>query len=956
MKNTSHFGKIVPFFILILMTIVTIPMGFYGMYLYIAPSLPDISTLKKAPLLKPMQVYTSDNELIAEYGDKLSLPVEYKDIPQSFIHAFLAAEDSSFFEHGGISFKSLGRAASETVTGSTTQTGGSTITMQVAKNYYLSPERTFRRKITEIFLARHIEENLSKEEILTLYVNKIFLGKNAYGIAAAAQIYYSKQLNELTLAQMAMLAGLPKAPSKYNPVNNPERALERRNWILGRMLQLAYITQEQYNQAVAEPIGLNMPNRTVNTRFPYVSELVRNELVKNFGNHAIDSGYKVYTTIDSVRQAYAEDAIQKGLESYDRRHGWRGPEDHDKPLENFIPYANTYPAKVTKVMAGSFTAEMQDGSTVTVHRSAMPSYLYRNANAVAVVRSVAQLVKVKDIVRLRPNEDRTAWSLVQVPKVQGELIAIHPNNGAVLAVVGGYNYYHSKFNRATQGWRQPGSIIKPFVYALALERGMTPHSLISDNQIRIGSWSPKNADGRYLGMMPLRRALYLSRNTVSVRLLQMVGLERTRQLFMDFGLHDEQIPRNYTIALGTPQVLPIQMATGYATIANGGYRVQPYFIERIEDVNGKVIFKANPEYACISCIDENKKINNMVLKQFAKEQAEQETEQEEKSDKDNAKTDKAKPATENAKENTVKEQEKSDKVDIKEDYRQAHRILKSSSAYEMANILRDVIRVGTGKAALKIGRSDLGGKTGTTNDAKDAWFAGFNGQIVTVVWVGFDQPSTLGRREYGGIAALPIWSSFMSRSLEGTPSSWVRFDRNAKDPIFHQEKEKLAAAANKKAEEEAEDSSNAPPLAYRLYGVSGAMPSASTATSSSSAMAAAPAPKPRPRPSTSDFDDLPGQEIPEISPRRAQARPEKTEQRTERTEQRAERTEQRTTERRSQQQQEPQREKKTPTREQQPASESKPKPQPQPKSQPKPSANDEREPDVNLENLLDGNM
>lgn len=609
MKKLSCSGLVHPFFLIIIIILISIPMGFYGMYLYIAPSLPEMSTLKKAPLLKPLQVFSSDNELIAEYGGKLSVPVKYEQIPPEFIHAFLAAEDSSFFEHSGISFKSLGRALSETVTGSDVQTGGSTITMQVAKNYYLSPERTLKRKLTEIFLARKIEQNLTKEEILTLYVNKIFLGKNAYGIAAAAKIYYNKSLEELSIAQMAMISGLPKAPSRYNPVANPKRALERRNWILGRMLQLGYLNQSQYQQAIAEPVNLDMPDRSTRNKFPYVGEMVRSELVQNFGEQAVDSGYKVYTTIHSERQAYAEQAVQEGLEAYDRRHGWRGAEAHDQPLDKFRAYANTYPAQVTQVGNSSFEALMQDGSSVTVPWSGMSwARRFRNVNSVGGAPSKAsEIVKVKDIVRLRPNENKTSWSLVQIPNVQGQLIAINPNNGAIEAIVGGYNFYHSKFNRATQGWRQPGSTIKPFVYALALERGMTPHTMVNDAPITIGKWTPRNSDGRYLGMIPLRRALYLSRNTVSVRLLQAVGIERTRQLFMDFGLQDSQIPRNYTIALGTPQVLPIQMATGYATFANGGYRIQPHFITRIEDAYGNTIFEAKPEYACISCINEKRR-------------------------------------------------------------------------------------------------------------------------------------------------------------------------------------------------------------------------------------------------------------------------------------------------------------------------------------------------------------
>ena len=812
MKKLSSCGNIHPFFLLIIIALCVIPMGFYGMYLYIAPSLPEMSSLKKAPLLKPLQVFTADNQLIAEYGGKLSVPVDYNQIPKQFIHAFLAAEDSSFFEHSGISFKSLGRALSESITGSDVQTGGSTITMQVAKNYYLSSDRTLKRKLTEIFLARKIEQNLSKEDILTLYVNKIFLGKNAYGIAAAAKIYYDKRLDQLTIAQMAMIAGLPKAPSKYNPVANPERALERRNWILGRMLQLGYINQNEYKTAVAEPVVLNMPDRGVSNKHPYVGEMVRSELVNKFGELAVDSGYKVYTTIDSKRQAYAEEAVRVGLEDYDRRHGWRGAEAHNEPLKNFTPFANTYPAEVTQVHQNSFEALMQNGETVTVPWSGMSwARRYNNANSVGAAPSnAAQIVKVKDIVRLRPNEKKTSWALVQIPKVQGQLIALNPNDGSIIAIVGGYNFYQSKFNRAIQGWRQPGSTIKPFVYALALERGMTPYSMVNDNPITIGKWSPKNSDGRYLGMIPLRRALYLSRNTVSVRLLQSVGIERTRQLFMDFGLQEDQIPRNYTIALGTPQVLPIQMATGYSAIANGGFRVQPHFINRIEDAYGNVIYQSNPEYACIKCLHEVKS--------------------EGKKSDDAAKTDVNTPDDEVIQvTNKTLSDDQSDVLSPEErsKYRQAQRILKSSSAFDMANILNDVIAHGTGRAALKIGRSDLGGKTGTTNDAKDAWFAGFNAKLVAVTWVGFDQPTTLGRREYGGVAALPIWSNFMQKSLEGTPAAWVSLDKDAKAPISREQRNQTTI--------EIQSKDNTPPLARPF---------------------SRPAPA-EPKPELNDFDDLP---------------------------------------------------------------------------------------------------
>lgn len=808
MKKLSCSGRIYPFFLFAIVMVMAIPMGFYGMYLYIYPSLPDMHLLKEAALEKPLQVYTKDNELIAEFGEKLSMPVEYDQIPPKMVQAFLAAEDSSFFEHNGVSFKGLGRAVSETVSGGA-QTGGSTITMQVAKNYYLTPERTLRRKLTEIFLARKIEQSLTKEEILTLYVNKIFLGKNAYGIAAAARIYYNKDLKDLTVAEMAMVAGLPKAPSRYNPVVNPERALERRNWILARMLQLGSIDQQTYQHAVEEPIKLNMREYRVKTRHPYLAELIRAEMVKRFGEQVINSGYKVYTTVDSKRQSMAETAVREGLEAYDRRHGWRGAEANDKPLKQFMPYANTWPAKVTKVNSRSFEVEFVDGKKTTVGWDGMVwARRYYSADRVGgTPANASQVVKLNDIVRLRPTDDKKSnWVLTQIPDVQGQLIALNPNNGAVEAVVGGYDFAQSKFNRAVQGWRQPGSTIKPFIYTLALERGMTPYSVVSDSPLRVGKWQPKNSDGRYLGSITLRRALYLSRNLVSIRLLQSVGLDRARNFLVHFGLVEDKIPRNLTIALGTPQVLPIQMATGYAAFANGGFRIQPYVIEKVLDPDNQLLFEANPLYACASCLSNPEQANagSAPSADTNGEVVELSNKQGQPIEKT---VDQAAPAAENqnadasATVQTITTSASNNKT-----YRQATRIIKSSSAFDMANILQDVIVHGTGRAALKLGRNDLGGKTGTTNDAKDAWFAGFNGNLVTISWVGFDTPKTLGRREYGGVAALPIWIKFMGDALKDTPSKWVTLDRNADDPM-------LDPVAN----DEQRKQRRVPPVATPLY-------------------------------------------------------------------------------------------------------------------------------------------
>lgn len=770
MKKLSCAGSLHPVLAFVLVLILALPLGFYGTYLYLVPSLPDMEILKRAQIEMPMQVYTRDDKLLGEFGEKLSDPVRYPDIPPQMVHAFLAAEDASFFTHSGISFKGLGRALTEAVQSGSAQSGGSTITMQVAKNYYLSPERTIRRKLTEIFLARKIEQNLSKQEIFTLYVNKIFLGQHAYGISAAARVYFNKSLRQLSIAEMAMIAGLPKAPSKYNPVANPTRALERRNWIIGRMLQLGYITQAQYQREIKAPVGLNMPERKLDFQAPYIAEMVRAEMVRQFGDQVLNYGWRIHTTVSSTRQLAADQAIKEGLEDYDRRHGWRGAEAHNQPLSDFNPIGDLLPARVTKVNARSFEAQLADDQVITVPWQGMAwARKYFNANRVGVApHQASQIVAVNDIVRVRAQTEHPAeitWKLMQVPKVQGQLVALDPRNGAIEALVGGYDFSASKFNRSIQGWRQPGSTIKPFVYSLALERGYTPYSIVSDSPMQVGKWRPQNSDGRFMGAIPLRRALYLSRNLVSIRLLQAVGIERARHYLSDFGMLEANLPRNLTLALGTAQVVPMQIATGYAAFANGGYRIQPYFIQKVEDHDGNMLFEADPARVCKTCL-------------ITMGPPPQATDVASTAAAEHPPT--ATPATPSliqavqaAPDGSALPATTDTPAEPPAPFHQADRIMKAGAAYDMANILRDVIQHGTGRAALKLGRNDIGGKTGTTNDAKDAWFSGFQPNLVAVTWVGFDQPSTLGRREFGGIAALPIWSSFMEKALDQQPEVWV---------------------------------------------------------------------------------------------------------------------------------------------------------------------------------------
>ncbi|AXI01932.1 penicillin-binding protein 1A [Aquirhabdus parva] len=825
MKKLSCAGRIHPLFALLLVLLLALPIGFYGLYLFIAPSLPDIAQLKSAPVAIPLQVYSKDNKLIGEFGEKISRPVTYDEIPPLMVNAFLAAEDSSFFTHNGVSFKGLGRAVTEAMQSGSGQSGGSTITMQVAKNFYLSPERTLKRKLTEIFLARKIEQNLNKQEIFTLYVNKIFLGQHAYGIAAAAKVYYHKPLKDLTIAEMAMIAGLPKAPTKYNPVNDPDRAIERRNWIIGRMLQLGFINQAQYQENINAPLALNYSANTkrLDVDMPYVAEMVRSAMVEEFGEDVLNSGYRVYTTIPSDRQKMAEDAVHKGLEAYDHRHGWRGAESNAKPLADHYVINNMWPVQVTKVSKQSFDAVFSNGLTITVPWSGMSwARKYYSTDRVGGAPSNAsEIVHVNDIIRVRPSDltadqiqqylnaqnkssaktndpadaadlddpapdatkakteepsqpkldlskaawSRINWTLTQIPAAEAQLVSLDPNDGAIQAVVGGYDFAKSNFNRSMQGWRQPGSNIKPFIYSLALERGFTPYSIINDAPLQVGNWRPQNSDGKFMGPITLRRALYLSRNLVSVRLLQAVGINKAVEHLTHFGFMEDKLPKNLALALGAAQALPIQVATGYAAFANGGYRIQPYFIERVESFKGDVLFKADPVRVCRSCDAANN------------------PDQQDLSDASSVQPDASSAAPTVLTSNPDGSINSTDNpasspatTPLPANYRRAERVLTAKTAYDMASILRDVIQHGTGYAAMKLGRNDIGGKTGTTNDAKDAWFSGFNPTLVAVAWVGFDQPRTLGRKEFGGVAALPIWSEYMAKALANTPESWIDKD------------------------------------------------------------------------------------------------------------------------------------------------------------------------------------
>lgn len=720
-----------------------------GAFLYLSPNLPSVESLRSIQLQIPLRVYSDDDKLIAEYGEMRRSPIGFDEIPKDFIAALLAAEDDNFANHYGVDVSSLMRAATQLLKTGHIQTGGSTITMQVAKNYFLTSERSFSRKINEILLALQIERELSKDEILELYVNKIYLGNRAYGIEAAAQVYYGKSIDELSLAQMAMIAGLPKAPSAFNPLANPERAKERRDWILGRMYRLGRIDETRYQQALAEVVDASYHGSSPELDAPYVAEMARAEMVGRFGSAAYTDGFRVYTTTSSERQIAANQALTEGLIDYDQRHGYRGPEarlagtDHGawlKELGTYRGQSGLLPAVVSQMSNDTIKALLRDGSEQTISWESMKwARPFINTNSLGPIpKAPSDVVKPGDVIRVRIVDGKALFS--QIPQAQGALVSLDPLDGSIEALTGGFSFGQSNYNRAIQAKRQPGSSFKPFVYSAALDAGFTPATLVNDSPIVFVEegldrvWRPKNDNNTFLGPIRLREALYKSRNLVSIRLLQTLGIPYTLDYIKRFGFKTEDLPANLSLALGTATLTPMEIATGWTAFANGGYKIEPYLIKRIEDRDGKVIFEANP----------------VRVPERGMAQAE-----------------------ENEATVTSYAQSETSLADASEPARQepvyAEQIIDERTAYIMTSMLQDVIKRGTGRKALAMGRGDIAGKTGTTNESKDSWFSGYNADIVTTVWTGFDQPQSLGRREYGGTVALPIWMKYMSSVLEGVP-------------------------------------------------------------------------------------------------------------------------------------------------------------------------------------------
>ncbi|KOR08871.1 peptidase [Stutzerimonas stutzeri] len=715
-----------------------------GAFLYLSPNLPSVDSLRSIQLQIPLRVYSADDKLIAEFGEMRRSPIRFDDIPQAFIHALLAAEDDNFANHYGVDITGLMRAATQLLKSGQIQTGGSTITMQVAKNYFLTSERSFSRKINEILLALQIERELSKNEILELYVNKIYLGNRAYGIEAAAQVYYGKPISELSVAQLAMIAGLPKAPSAFNPLVNPARSKERRDWILGRMYRLGSLDESSYRQALAEPETARYHGATPELDAFYIAEMARAEMVGRFGSAAYTDGFRVYTTVSSERQIAANNALNSGLIEYDQRHGYRGPEANlanaprDTWLQELAKYrslSGLQPAAVTQVETSGILVITRDGQEHTVSWDSMKwarPYLGINSMGPRPQRP-ADVVKEGDVVRIRWQDEAAVFS--QVPQAQAALVSLDPEDGSIEALAGGFSFGQSNYNRAIQAKRQPGSSFKPFIYSAALDAGYTAASLVNDSPIvfveqgmdRI--WRPKNDNNTFLGPIRMREALYKSRNLVSIRLLQTMGVDYTINYITRFGFNAQDLPRNLSLALGTATLTPMEIATGWTTFANGGYKIEPYLIQRIEDREGNLLFEANParvppRETQTADVEVHPVQSNPVI---------------------------------------------ADGEQMPAAPRFAEQVLDERTAYIMTSMLQDVIKRGTGRRALALGRDDIAGKTGTTNDSIDSWFSGYNADLVTTVWAGFDQPQSLGRNEYGGTVALPIWMNYMGAVLKDMP-------------------------------------------------------------------------------------------------------------------------------------------------------------------------------------------
>ena len=723
-------------------------------YVYLRPALPDVASLREVQLQVPLRIYSRDGKLIQSIGEQRRIPVRYDQLPLKLIQAFLATEDDRFFRHHGVDWQGILRAAVANLKAGGIRQGASTITMQVSRDMFLTPRRDMKRKMSEIYISLLMEAEFTKEEIFSLYVNKIFLGQRAYGVGAAAEVYFGKSLDQLTIGEMATLAGIPTAPSSVNPVANAEAAKVRRTHVLGRMLELGYISQGEYDQAKTSPMESRLHGASIEVDAPYLAEMVRSDMQNKYGDAVYTAGYKVYTTLDSRLQAAGTVALRTGLLEYDMRHGYRGasakvdlskistPAQFDAQLEEFPIIGGLKPAIVQQVEAKSAKIYVKDLGVVTLPWEKLV-WARRELPDEKVDRSPTQASEILSRGDVIYTVGRTPDSLlfVQVPEAQSALVSVDPKDGAIVALVGGFDFFQSKFNRVVQARRQPGSGFKPFIYAAAFDKGFTPASVVVDAPVVIDeegkeqAWRPKEFESRFSGPVRLRDALVHSKNLVSVRLMRAIGGQYARDYVTRFGFDKSQLPDDLTLALGTAELSPLQVAIGYSTFANGGFKVSSYYIDRIEDANDKVLQQANPAIACAQCghpIDGPSPRSAAAAARAALDEAPHD-----------GKT----------------------LISVKN---LAPQILRPQIAFLLADMMADVIKRGTGQRARTLNRDDIAGKTGTSNDAHDTWFNGFNGDLVTTVWVGFDSDRLLGEGEQGGRTAIPAWTYFMKDALAGT--------------------------------------------------------------------------------------------------------------------------------------------------------------------------------------------
>jgi penicillin-binding protein 1A len=754
-------------------------------YWLVAPRLPSVAVLKDYHMQVPLQVLTADGKLIATFGETRRIPVSIDQVPDMLKHAVLSAEDADFYTHPGIDWRGVMRAGFHVVAsgGNKTQ-GGSTITQQVARNFFLSPQKLYSRKLIEMFIALRMENEFSKDQILELYLNKMFLGHRSYGIAAAAEYYYGEKLDQLTIAQCAAIASTFQLPSAVNPLTNVPRLTTRRNWVLGQMLEHKYINQAQYAEAINSPENAAPHEQPIQVDAPYVAEMARLQALDRLGNDALTEGYVVKTTLISTRQVAAVAAVRDGLAIYDHRHGWRGPEAHEEVssdagesdysniLSSYSDVGGLVPGLVIQSSASEAQIFLLDHQTIKLGLEAMSwAHPYINETRVgAEPKAVDTVLKRGDIIRVI-RDDKGNWALTQIPKAQAALVSLSPEDGAIQSLVGGFNFSRSKFNRVVMAARQPGSSFKPFLYSAAFERGFTTASIINDAPLALpdpsqpnGLWTPSNDDDKFAGPMRLREALLQSKNLVSVRLLDAIGVRYAREYITRFGFPLDALPNNLSMALGTASVSPLSMARGYAVFANGGYLITPYFISEIDDRDGKPVYVANPARACNNC--QARLLQNTPP---APPPASMLTNGVAASSSSSAPATAASAAVATAGETVLP----ADAHGGEAAPVLAPHVIDIRNDYLITSMMKDVIANprGTGYAAKVLNRPDLAGKTGSTNDHRDAWFVGFNGDLATAVWVGFDDFGSLGKGEFGAKAALPIWIDYMGNVLNGLPEN-----------------------------------------------------------------------------------------------------------------------------------------------------------------------------------------